>query len=352
MLRIGVVGIGFMGMIHYLAWRRVSRARVTAISTRNAQRLAGDWRDVKGNFGPPGEVMDLSGVQKYARYEDLLADPEVDVVDLCSPPDKHCEMTLAAFAAGKHVLVEKPIALHPHEAERMTAAAKESGKRLLVAHVLPFLPEFAYAVDAIRGAAFGKFLGGFFRRIVSEPTWIPDFFNPNTVGGPIVDLHIHDAHLIRVLAGMPASVVSSGRTRGDVVEFFTTQFRFADPKLHVVAQSGVIAQQGRPFTHGFEIHLEGATLVFDSQALVGQTEGTGVPLTVLDKSGGSFRPPLGSSDPVDGFVAELTEAADAIETGRPSPLLAGELARDALVLCHRQTEAVRSGEIVAVAAVR
>src|SRR5216684_6663903 len=60
MIRIGIVGIGFMGMIHYLAARKLKGAQVTALCSRDAKKLAGDWRSIRGNFGPPGERMDLS----------------------------------------------------------------------------------------------------------------------------------------------------------------------------------------------------------------------------------------------------------------------------------------------------
>src|SRR5262245_43532229 len=66
MIRIGIVGIGFMGMIHYLAARKLKGAKVTAICSRDPKKLAGDWRSIRGNFGPPGELMDLSKIKKYA----------------------------------------------------------------------------------------------------------------------------------------------------------------------------------------------------------------------------------------------------------------------------------------------
>ena len=57
MVRIGIVGVGFMGMIHFLAARGLQGARVTAICSRDPKKLAGDWRDIQGNFGPAGEVI-------------------------------------------------------------------------------------------------------------------------------------------------------------------------------------------------------------------------------------------------------------------------------------------------------
>ncbi len=111
MVRIGLAGVGFMGMIHYLAARRLAGAAVTALHTRDPKKLAGDWRGVRGNFGPPGEVVDLGPIHRHPRYDDLLADPDVDLVDICTPTGQHEAMAVAALKAGKHVLVEKPIAI-------------------------------------------------------------------------------------------------------------------------------------------------------------------------------------------------------------------------------------------------
>jgi predicted dehydrogenase len=105
----------------------------------------------------------------------------------------------------------------------------------------------------------------------------------------------------------------------------------------------VINQQGRSFTHGFEIYLEKATLLFDF-AVIGDQGVTAMPLTVLDQRGKVVRPKLGSGDPIDSFTAELSEAVGAIRGGKPSPLLNGELARDALILGQRQTQSVQKGK--------
>jgi predicted dehydrogenase len=345
MVRVGIAGIGFMGMIHYLAWQRSGQGKVAAISTRDQKKLSGDWRGIQGNFGPPGEVMDLTGIAKYQEYADLLADPGIDVVDLCLPPALHAEAAEAAFAAGKHVFCEKPIALTTDEADRMVAAAIKANKLLLIGHVLPFFPEFAFVRGAIDGGQHGRVLGGHFKRIISDPKWLKDFYDPQKVGGPVVDLHIHDAHYIRMLCGMPSAVFTRGRMRGDVVEFIDSQFLFPAGGPVVSATSGVINQQGRAFTHGFEVHLEGATLIYDFSVIDSQPL-LSMPLTMFTADGQTVRPELGSGDPVDAFVSEVTEVADAISSGKPSNILGGDLARDALVLCHKQCESVASGQQV------
>ncbi|MGH7193907.1 MAG: Gfo/Idh/MocA family protein, partial [Candidatus Saccharimonadales bacterium] len=279
-------------------------------------------------------LMDLGSIARYERWQDLLADPQIDLVDVCLPPKLHAEITVAALRAGKHVLCEKPIALTVADARRMVKAAHAAGKQLFIAHVLPFVPEYAYVRQLAVSGRYGRPVGGHFKRIIADPLWLKDFYDPAAVGGPVVDLHIHDAHFIRLLWGMPVAVQSTGRPRGEVVEFINTQFLFADEGIAVTAASGVIPQQGRSFTHAFEVYFERATVIYDSSVFDGQAV-VGAPLTVLTSAGKVLRPKLREAE---GFAAELTEAVQRLGSGQPSDLLAGELALDALTLCQKQTE--------------
>ncbi len=340
MVRIGIVGLGFMGMIHYLAARRLRDAQVVAICSRDEAKLAGDWRSIQGNFGPRGEIMDLSGIKKYRTVDEMVADPEIDLIDVCNPTHLHPETAIKALQAGKHVLVEKAIALNTAEADAMLAAAKKAGRLLMVAHVLPFFPEFAFAAQAIRGGAYGKLLGGHFKRVISKPDWSADIGDAAKTGGPAVDLHIHDTHFIGLVAGVPKQVFSVGVTSGDSVDYLTTSYLYGPGGPAITCSSGALTMKGRPFVHGYEIYLEKATLVYES--------GT-CPLIVLNADGTSEQPKLvGGDEATTAFTAEIQAAVDGVKSGREPDLLSGQLARDALVLCHRECESVRSGKAISV----
>jgi predicted dehydrogenase len=329
-----------MGMIHYLAARGLRDARVVAVCSRDPKKLAGDWRSIRGNFGPQGEVMDLSALKKYDRLDALLADPDVDLIDVCNPTHLHPETALRALNAGKHVLVEKAIALDPADADAMVAAATKAGKLLMVAHVLPFFPEFAYAAEAIRSSRWGKVLGGHFKRVISRPEWSAEIGDAAKTGGPAVDLHIHDTHFIGLVCGVPRRVFSSGIVEKGAVSYLTTQYLYGPGGPDISCSSGALAQKGREFVHGYEIYLEKATLVYES--------GT-CPLTVLTADGKAEQPKLaGGGEATTAFTAELQAAVDGVRAGREPDLLSGKLARDALVLCHKECESVKKGEVVTV----
>lgn len=336
MIRIGLAGIGFMGWIHWLAYRRLPGIQVTAIHSRDARKRSGDWRAIRGNFGPPGEIVNLDSVRVHAEWNDLLNDPEVDCIDICLPPAQHVSAALAVAAAGKHIFCEKPLALDVADCDRILAAARAHQIQLFVGHVLPFFPEYAWLRGVLGSGQYGKILGGTFKRVISNPDWLPDFFDPRVVGGPLLDLHVHDAHLIRWLFGMPRGLYCQGRWRGACVEYAQTVFDFGDRDRVVGSVMGVTHQPARPFTHGFEVHLQDATLHFEFAAFTDQ--GETMALKLFDRQGQVLRPDLGPFDPVDGFAAEIAEVRDCLNQQRPSDLLNGELARDAILLCRLQAE--------------
>jgi predicted dehydrogenase len=329
-----------MGMTHFRAAQRLKGARVGAICSRDRKKLAGDWRGIRGNFGEPGGLTDLSRVKKYERLEDLLDDPDIDLVDVCNPTALHGPTAQAALRSGKHVLVEKAIAVEPREADAMLKAAGLAGKLLLVAHVLPFIPEFAFAARAVREGKYGRLLGGHFKRVISRPDWSAEIADAAQTGGPAIDLHIHDTHFIALLAGVPDRVFASGREEDGAVVYLTTEYLYGRGGPAISCSSGALCQKGRPFVHGYEIYLERATLVYES--------GT-TPLTVLTADGKAKQPKLkGGDDILSAFTAELQAAAEGVRTGRAPDLLSGQLARDALALCIKECQSVRTGKAVAV----
>lgn len=348
MVGIGIVGVGFMGMIHFLAARTVPGARVAAICSRDPKKRAGDWTGIQGNFGPKGEQVDLSGIAAHADLEELLADDSVQLVDLCVPNEQHADQAIKALEAGKHVLVEKPIALSTQDADRMVAAAKQAGKLLMVAHVLPYFPEFAFAREAVASGRYGALKAAHFKRVISKPDWSSGVADLQNNGGPAIDLHIHDTHFIGLVCGVPKAVQSRGVAEDGVMLHLATQYLYDDPGPAVSAVSGALSQAGRPFTHGYEIYLEKATIVFEAATLADQFH-LAMPVSVILPDGSVERPELGGGDPIAAFAQEIRAAVDSVISGTPAPELSGELARQALVLCHAEVESARTGKPIAMA---
>lgn len=329
MVRIGVLGIGFMGVTHFKAIQQIDGASVAAICTRDPKKLAGDWSGIQGNFGDSGGVQDLSGIRTYNDIGAFLADDDIDLVDICLPTHMHREATEQAFASRRHVLVEKPIALKVEDANAMLAAADNTGRLLLVAHVLRFFPEFLALKQLVEQAPYGPVQTAHFKRMISRPKWLsPDVQKRS--GGPAIDLHIHDVDFIRYVFGEPTRLQSHG-VMGDegLVHYVHTLYDFGNDGPAVSAEGGWLAPGGLPFEHGYDVYFEQAVLKYNST--------TGAPPTLISADG-ETQPPVPTAD---GFVGELAEAVQAVNEGRQSAIISGASARDSLELCLREINELR-----------
>ncbi|MCA9128419.1 MAG: Gfo/Idh/MocA family oxidoreductase [Planctomycetales bacterium] len=344
MLKAAIVGVGFMGWIHYLAYQRCQAAKLVAFASRDPKKRLGDWRGIRGNFGPPGEQIDVAGMTAYDSFESMLTDDSIDLIDICLPPNLHVEAACQALQAGKHVLCEKPLGLTTQDCDTILAAAEKADRRVMVAQVLPYMGEFQFAYQAATRDEFGRPLRGYFKRIISPPDWIPDFYDPSTVGGPLIDLHVHDAHFIRLLFGMPKRVLAVATMRDGIVKFCHTVMEFGEPGVIVGTSSGVSDQTARPFCHGFEIQFQDAVAQFELSAL---TDGADVmPLRVLKQDGSSLKPTMPEGDEISAFAAEIDDAARSVAGGIVESRLHAGIARDAIHICQCLQRSAESGQWV------
>ena len=176
------------------------------------------WRqlpvDLRGFFAPTAahaeQLAHQHGVRAFSSLEALLL--EVDVVDVCTPTSEHMVPVLAAAAAGKHIVCEKPLARHVADGQAMIDACAAAGVRLFVAQVVRFFPEFARAKEVVDGGSLGKVgvvrtvRGGNFPR---PESWYGDF---RKSGGVVLDLAIHDIDYLRWLCGDATRVFARGLT--------------------------------------------------------------------------------------------------------------------------------------------
>src|SRR5262245_4698946 len=154
-LRVAIVGAGFMGGVHARAYARLPDVEVAAIVSRGSDRgraLAADL-----------------GAAHLTHLAPLLDDPTVAIVDVCYPTHLHEPLSVAALAAGKHVLVEKPLALSLAAAERVLAAWRASGRALMVGQVLRFWPEYVALAGVVASGRIGRPIGVNGYRLTSRP---------------------------------------------------------------------------------------------------------------------------------------------------------------------------------------
>ena len=263
-MNLGIIGLGFMGSTHLKACARIPEAKLAAVADPKPRRLAGDLSDIQGNIGGPGESYDFSSVHTYTTPEALIADPAVDAVDICLPTHLHRPVALAALRAGKHVLVEKPMALTGEECDEMIAGARRAGRVLMVAQVIRFWPDYMAARDLLCSGALGRLRAAVFHRKCAAPTWAGWLKDPARSGGGVFDLLIHDIDFCHQLFGPPAAVRAEGpeeMERG--VDWVAAQLEYPH-RVPVAISGGWHHPRRYPFSMDFTIVAEGGTLDFHS----------------------------------------------------------------------------------------
>ena len=281
-----------MGSTHLKALRNVTGAKLAAVVSSDENKLTGDLSAIQGNLGGPREKMDFSGVARYHSVDEALRDPNVDAVDICLPTDKHASTSIDALRAGKHVLVEKPMALDGETADRMIEEADRAGKLLMTAQVLRFLPPYAAAGTMVKAAALGPVRSAIFRRRCAAPAWSKWLSDPSKSGGGVFDLLIHDIDYCIHLFGAPAAVSATGyEDAPHGIDSILAQLHY--PGLDAIVTGGWHHPKAYPFSMEFTIISDGGTLEFSS---------AGKPLTLYKADGEEV--PVEAPEK-DGFEAEL-----------------------------------------------
>ncbi len=259
-IKVGVVGLGFMGQMHFGCYRRNPGAEIVAVCDENQSKLSGEAK-VEGNIAGAAPL-DLSGVRATANLEELLADPDIELLDFCLPTPAHAEATIAALEAGKHVLCEKPMARTLEECDAMMTAQQKSGKSVLVGHCLRFWPHYVAAQKMIAGGELGQISHARFFRAGGAPKWSGWLMDGAQSGGAVLDMHIHDVDTALWWFGPPDSVQSGGVVENGLPLKVDANWHYSNGP-HVQIHGGWDLNRS-DFAMGFEVTGQNGTLTWDS----------------------------------------------------------------------------------------
>src|SRR5436190_4516628 len=259
----GIVGLGFMAATHIKAYRQVPGARIAAICNPSGRHLDGDFSKITGNVGDKQPViLDMKGVKATQNFSDLLADPDIHLIDICAPTAAHRELSVAALNAGKHVLCEKPLARSVKDASEIAAAAANARGHFMPAMCMRFWPGWAWLKKVIDDRTYGKVLAARFRRVAEPPAWgQKNFFNGAESGGALFDLHVHDTDFVQFCFGRPRAVFSTGYEKfSGAIDHVVTQYELAPPARGIAYAEGAWAMSaGFGFNMSYTVNFERAT---------------------------------------------------------------------------------------------
>lgn len=336
-MNVGIVGLGFMAATHIKAYCEVPDVRIAALCNPSGRHLDGDFTGVAGNVGTNEPViLDMTGVKATKDFADLLADPGIQLIDICAPTSAHRDLSIAALKAGKHVICEKPLARTPEAAREIAAAAHSATGYFMPAMCMRFWPEWAWLKTAIEKQRFGKVHSAHFRRVAEPPAWgQKNFFQGLESGGGLFDLHIHDADFVQFCFGRPQRVYSRGYKKfSGAIDHVVTQYE-VDSGAIVHAEGSWAMAKGFGFSMTYSVNFDSATVEYD---LARKPD----PLLLVEEG----KPPMiVRCEGPDGYIAELTHMVESIRAGKPPTIVTVNDAVSAVELCAAEERSVLTGAV-------
>jgi predicted dehydrogenase len=321
-INLAIAGLGFMGVTHLKAIANSPYVRAAAVVSSDERKLSGDFSGVGGNLDTTAESIDLTGVKRYRRLEEAFADREIDAIDLCLPTNLHAPAAIAAMRSGKHVLVEKPMALEESECRQMIDVAARTGRTLMCAQVLRFFPMYSVLQP-------GQLLSGRFRRRCAAPSWGGWLRDKAQSGGGVFDLLIHDVDLMLHLYGEPLGVTASGyEDLASGIDLIDAQFAYDGFSINV---SGGWHPGDYPFSMEYTIVASNGT--WEYRFADGDPVFYGVgepPLTLTAEPG------------FDGYRAQIEYFAQCAAAGAPPAACPPEESARAVYWTRKMEEARRA----------
>lgn len=320
-LVIGLIGAGGISRVHASAWKELG-AHVLVYSEEGADALAAEY-----------------GFDVADTLEEVLE--RASIVDIVTPTSTHETIALAAIAAGRDIICEKPLTLTAASSRAVFDAAAAAGVQIFPAHVVRFTPAYVAAHRAVEAGKVGRVAVARFFREGSSPaigTWFQDVA---LSGGVIMDLMLHDLDQARWTCGEVLSVyaVQNPPTVDGIIAPFVsahvTLTHEGGAISHIHATWGAT---GTKFKTGFSIAGDRAVISYSSLA------NTGLALELQDVENGALTIP--ASDPRESpYLSEIREFTEAFRGG-PSPRVTAEDGAVAVYLAEAAQRSLTTGEVV------
>jgi predicted dehydrogenase len=264
-MNFAICGFGFMGSAHAQCLTGRTDARVEAIVDINLRSVAQGEKG--GNLSIPGTEIPLENVSLHTDLEGVLAMPQIDVVDICLPLRFHFPWAKRALEAGKHVLLEKPMVLDPHQGRHLIELARRTGRILMVAHVVRFMPAYRALRSIFEEGSFGPLEFLLLQRWAGEPSW-GTWQDPEvrrSSGGGLFDMLIHDIDIANWFLGRPTHIESTLFGGGVSDQDFVNAVWHYEGGGAVVVQGGFAFHHRLPFAAKFLARFARATVAFNSE---------------------------------------------------------------------------------------
>ncbi len=326
----GIIGLGFFGEKHAEVAAHLPNVELRAVCTRRPQRR----KEIQRRLGVPHE---------YADYHDLLADPEIEAVSIVTHVDDHVAPTVAALRAGKHVLLEKPMARTVADCDRIIAAAEKSGRILMVGHICRFNPRYALAREQCAAGAVGQIVSMYARRNISAA-------RSKTVLekiGPLLGDGVHDTDLMLWMSGARIESVyaqTHSVRKLKYPDLGWAMYRFDSGAIGVIEDVWFLPE-GTPFRIHEQLEVigtEGAIYIHGSdQTMTVQTR------KGIDSPDTLYWPEM-HGEPTGALRTEMSYFVDCVIQGKQPTVVTPPEARAAVAAVAAAEKSAESGKVVKV----
>ena len=303
MIKVGIIGCGFMGTMHANCYKNIEGAEIVALA---------DIRKEKAE-----ELKNGTNAVIYGDGIELIENADVDVIDICLPTYLHAKYALMAMDKVKYVFVEKPVALTVMEANALIEKSAKTGAQVQVGQVIRFWDEYVELKKIIASEKYGKVINANFRRLSPRPLWGYEnwLLNSELSGGAGQDLHIHDVDYVLSVFGKPETFYSVKNAIGETNSYVATVLKYNDMAVSVEGTWDL--PQSYPFTATFRVVFEKAVVENAGGKLMLYTD-EGASQIVIEKQnvlGEGYKG--GNVSDLGGYYNELCYFIDKATKGEP-----------------------------------
>lgn len=334
MIRVGLIGAGFMGSMHSNVYSLLPDAKLVAVCDLDLKRAE--------------ELAQSHGAKVYTDADELLHDDalNLDLVDICLPTLLHTEYALKAAKLGFNILCEKPFTLDLESADKIIAATEEAQVEIMVGQCIRFWPEYQYLKEAVEKKTFGEVQGAWFSRLSPLPTWGWEnwLLDPARSGGAAFDMHIHDTDFILYLLGKPQAVTSRGVIDQYGMSHISTQYKYDD--LMVVGECGWNYPASFPFKMQYRVICQQAVISFDGTELLVYPYDADSYKVELAKEATEGATSSGNISDLGGYFNEIKYYIDCLSQNQSPQTVTAESAKQSVAVTRAELESAKKGKTI------